>query len=223
MNMNKKLIIQAVIVAAVIVAGAAAVIYFKHSANSPETALDPNVVAPSGSVTAISADSISIQQQDGLKKTFSISPETRIVSQVSSGQTGKGLADIHEGDLVIIRPSTSDSSAADSIQLSAGPAAPAAADASAPSGTPASFIGSVVSISPSALVVKPEGATTSVQVSVTPQTVVRSNVLAGEKGKTYEDIKVGSPVFVAGTATGDGSVVTAASIQVLVPINQEAQ
>lgn len=219
--MNKKLIIQAVIVVAVIVVGAAAVIYFRHGANSPEAALDPNLVAPSGSVTAVSASSISIQQQDGLKKTFAVDSATRVISQVSSGQIGKGLTDIAMGDRVIIRPRTSDTSTAASIEISAAPGAPEGASASAQSGTPVSLLGSVVSISPSALVVKPEGATTSVQVSVTPQTVVRSNVLAGEKGKTYEDIAVGSPVFVAGI-TGSDSVI-ANSVQLLVVVNEPEQ
>lgn len=220
--MNKKLIIQAVIVVVVIVVGAAAVAYFKHGPNSSEVALDPNLVAPSGSVMAISADSISIQQQDGLQKTFSVSPETRVISQVSSGQVGKGLADIAVGTMVIIRPSTSNSAAADSIEISAAlGASGSASESSSPSGTPVSLLGSVVSISPSALVVKPEGATTSVQVTVTKQTVVRSNVLAGEKGKTYEDIAVGSPVFVAGTTGGDS--VIANSIQLLVVVNQPEQ
>jgi hypothetical protein len=58
-------------------------------------------------------------------------------------------------------------------------------------------------------------------VAITAGTVVRSNVLAGQKGKTFEDIAAGTPVFIAGT-TGDAGV-TANIVQVLVPIEELAQ
>lgn len=225
MNMNKKLIAQIAIIIAVIAAGVSVVAYYRHGASSNAVTPDPNTIAPSGTVTAISADSISIQQQDAVKKTFAISSTTEVISQVSSGQVGKGLADIVAGDMVIIRPNPANPATAGSIQISVLPGAPGSAPDSAalaPSGPPASLIGSVVSVSPSMLVIKPEGADgADVQVTVTKSTVIRSNVLAGQKGKTFEDIAVGSPVFIAGT-TGSNSVI-ANSVQVLVPIHESAQ
>lgn len=213
---------EAAVAAAVIAAGAFAFVHYKQGAPNGSMA-DPNVVAPVGTVTAISADSISIRQQDGAQKTFAISPSTLVISQVTSGQTGKGIADITTGTLVILRPSPEAPGFLYSIQISLAGGPPPTAPAAAPSGPPVSFMGTVVSVGPSTLVVKPEDqSAASVQVTITPDTAIRSNVLAGQEGKTFEDIKAGSPVFVAGTTGSDAGVV-ANSVQVLVPISELAQ
>jgi hypothetical protein len=221
MNMNKKTIIEAAVAVAVIAAGAFAYMHYKQGAEP--AAFDPNLVAPAGTVTAISPSSISIRQQDGAQKTFAIGPDTLVISQVAAGETGKSLADITAGTLVILRPSPANPGALASIQISGAGAPPApGAAAAAPSGPPVSFMGTVVTVSPSALVIKPqEPNAEDVEVAITAGTVVRSNVLAGQKGKTFEDIAAGTPVFIAGT-TGDAGV-TANIVQVLVPIEELAQ
>ena len=222
MNKNRKFIIEAAVAVAVIAAGAFAFVHYKQNAQNVSM-VDPNVVAPVGEVTAISADSISIRQQDGAQKTFAISPSTLVISQVAGGQVGKGIGDITTGTLVILRPSPEATGSLYSIQISLAGGPPPSAPAAAPSGPPVSLMGTVVTIGPSSLVVKPEDpSAASVKVAITPDTVIRSNVLAGQKGKAFEDIKAGSAVFVAGTAGSDAGV-TANSVQVLVPISELAQ
>ena len=225
MNKNRKFIIEAAVAVAVIAAGAFAFVHYKQNAQNVSM-VDPNVVAPVGEVTAISADSISIRRQEnGAERTFAITPATLVISQVSSGETGKGLSDITAGTLVVLRPSPSNPSTIDSIQISAAGSAAPSAPADAPSGPPVSFMGTVVTASPSLLVIKPEGAGAgagNIEVTITGDTAVRSNVLAGQKGKTFDDIRAGTPVFVAGSA-GSGSGVVAGTVQVLVPISELAQ
>jgi hypothetical protein len=219
--------IEAAVAVAVLAAGAFAAIHYNKQGAGPDAAMpDPNVVAPAGIVTAVSADSISIRRQEnGAERTFAITPATLVISQVSSGETGKGLSDITAGTLVVLRPSPSNPSTIDSIQISAAGSAAPSAPADAPSGPPVSFMGTVVTASPSLLVIKPEGAGAgagNIEVTITGDTAVRSNVLAGQKGKTFDDIRAGTPVFVAGSA-GSGSGVVAGTVQVLVPISELAR
>jgi hypothetical protein len=218
MNMNHKFLIGSAAVA-VLVVGALAIVHYRQGGYEA-AAPDPNIVAPVGTVSAVSSDSISIrQQQDGAQKTFAISSTTLIISQVSAGETGKSLADIREGTLVILRPSPESPGTLASIQISAAGTGAPGAGAPAQGGTPVSLQGTVVTASPSMLVVKPQGAgAENVKVAVTGSTVIRSNVLAGQKGKTYDDIASGTLVFVAGVTTDAG--VTASSVQVLVPIEE---
>jgi hypothetical protein len=222
--MDRKLFLTAGVAVAIIVAIIVAGLWFGHwGAGFGSATPDPNVAAPGGSVTAVASSSISIQPREGAQKTFSISSTTDIISQVSSGEVGLGLADIKIGDTVVIRPKASSADEAASIEIFSLPEAPQAEpDPSAPaaSGPPVSFTGSVLTVSPSLLTVAPDGGGDDIRVAITKRTAVRSNVLAGQKGKTFDDITAGSKVFVAGTAGSNG--VIANTVQVLTAIYPQA-
>ncbi len=120
--MSKKTVLSFIGVVALIALGAAYFYYYPATsgtdAPAPKTAPDNSVSA--GSVSAISATSLTIVKQNGAPVTFTIGAGTSVVS---AGQTGtpKKVSDITKGSMVLVTPSSSDATVAQTIVLPPAP------------------------------------------------------------------------------------------------------
>mgnify|MGYP001575064677 CR=1 FL=1 len=181
--------------------------------SSREAVTEATAIA--GTLTAVTATSITIKLRDSTQQTFSLSSSTLVISQVKSGEVGKTLAQVVEAPVLVI-PKSSNPAAADSIMIV--PATPPVTNSI--QGTPVSLTGTIVSKTASSITLKPQGgpATASaIKVLITKNTLVLSNVLAGQTGKTLNDATPGILVNVFGT-TGTAGV-TANTLQLLIPLN----
>jgi len=216
--MNSKALIA--LCALIIIAVAAGGYSYARHARTAAPAASPYQISVNGLVTAISTSSISVEDQDGVRATLGIDSSTQVISEARSGETGKGISDIKIGDMVAVRVLKASHPSASILQIFAAQDAIGAAASDVP---PAYVLGMVTQASPSMLEVAPKDGGESVQVAVTSKTTVLSNVLAGQKGKSLEDIAVGSRVYASGALSG--ASLTADSIQILdsLPIAVSAQ
>jgi hypothetical protein len=197
MNMNKKTIIEAAVAVAVIAAGAFAYMHYKQGAEP--AAFDPNLVAPAGTVTAISPSSISIRQQDGAQKTFAIGPDTLVISQVSAGETGKSLEQLPLKSPVLVVPGASRAAAASISLLPPLPPAPP------PDTEIVTMEGAMASRTADSITLRMDDGT-SVRLLVTASTSVASKVVAGEVGAGFDSLEFRDRISAFGARNEDGSV-----------------
>jgi hypothetical protein len=204
----------AVLVLAVV---ASLVFSYRSGVQEPDTTIThfiyTNNSVLSGAVTAISASSVTVTKQDGTSATLGITADTQVVSQVSAGQTGKSASAITPGTLVLVIPSPTDASVAQTITIVPSPTPPAI---SASMGPPANITGTVTAKGATSMTLRTQGGTATVFYS--KDTPVFTNVLAGQKGKSLGDIKVGTMIQVSGTTGSTG--VTAGSVRVLAALVQ---
>ncbi len=80
--------------------------------------VEPNNSVAAGSVSAISASSISVVKQDGNTATFGITSDTSIVLAQDGQSAAPTTWDaIHDGTVVLITPSSTDTKAAQTIVI----------------------------------------------------------------------------------------------------------
>jgi hypothetical protein len=193
------------VLAVLVVAAAVASAYWQRmslpllqpQAVAPQMQVDNSVVG--GSVANVSASSITVTKQDGTSATFSVTADTAIISRVSAGQTGKALSDLVKGTMVIIVPNPNNRFNAKSVAIV--PPPPIAPSTAA--GIPATFAGTVVSVSAAGFTLISQD-NTSATVTMLNGTQIFSDVESGQNGKTKSDIKVGTLVQVSGTAGDKG-------------------
>jgi len=195
----------------VLVAVAGALVYVAgrmHGTGQPPT--NPAIV---GTFVSATPNSITIKVQNGSQKTFAISPATKIITQVQSGQIGKTLAQIAAGSDVFVQPHAIGSSVIDSVSILPQPAIPN----QNPAGPTVIVSGTLVSTTTNSMILTTADNTTA-HITLTKDTVILSNVLAGEQGKTLADAPAGTYMQVLGIAGKDGP--TAESVQILLPLGQ---
>jgi hypothetical protein len=210
--MVKKIILTLVVIT---VLGLAAYVAYFFTMKAAVTLSDSSVPVSMTNKPAIIGTFISatptnviVQLQDGSQKTLNVSSSTQVISQVASGQTGKSLADLTSGTMVLVIPQDSDETSATSISVVPMPPPPSASA----SGTPVSVDGTLVGKTPSSLTLEVQGGDT-ITVLINKNTTVLSNVLPGQVGKSISDIVAGMALQISG-ATGTNGV-NANSIVVL--------
>lgn len=155
-----------------------------------------------GTLQASTQESVTIAQDGGKKKTFSISTTTQVVTQVRSGEVGRTLQEIATGTLVLVQPHAPRSTAADRISVMP---EPSVFDTD-PLGPPVILSGTVVATTTTGITIA-TAADPNLSLSISASTAVLSNVLAGQRGKVLEDIAAGSFVTVSGLTTANGLLV----------------
>ena len=174
----------------------------------------PDNSVAGGPISSVSASSITISKQDGTSATFSVTPSTMVISQVAAGQTGKSVADLANGTMVLVIPSNTNPATAQSISIVPIPAMPAASGAAALT----TIAGTVTAVSSGSLTVATaEGPKVPVQLG--KDTQLLSNVVSGQKGKIQSDIKAGDAVQVTGIMGATG--IAAQSILFMTPLVQQ--
>jgi hypothetical protein len=219
--MNKSIKITGVVILFLLLAVAVAgTVYYRSLINSNTTTIENAQQVPAtdnpaviGQLQSFAVNSITLKLQDSSTKTFSVSTTTKVITQVTSGQTGKRLAEIAPGTTILVQPHELNSTVADMVSV----VPLSAVSAQDPAGPPVFVSGILVSVTDNSVVLN----TTqdpALRVSITKDTDILSNVLAGERGKTLKEATAGMYVQVSGVATSKGLV--AKSIQLLVPLGQ---
>ena len=206
-SMNKKiaLILAAVAAACVLVAGAY-LLYRAYAPGGQGVVVRPAVM---GALKASASTSVTILLNDGSEKTFALTKYTQIITRVFAGEVGKTLDQVESGATLVVQPDAADASSAASVSIMPALSTPA----SSPEGPPVSLVGRVVNVTPATLTLETQSQGI-VNVAVSENSQVYSNVLAGQTGKTYADIAPGMQVVVSGITGLAG--IKANSIQLLV-------
>jgi hypothetical protein len=208
---NVKLI--PVLLPALLVAALGAYLLLHSSTAGPGAADFPKNPSVLGTLSASTETSVTITLDGGKQKTFSLSTTTQVVTQAASGGVGKTLAQIAPGTLVMVQPHAPGSTVADQVSTLPG----SAVSSQDPAGPPVVLAGSIVSTSTDSITINTD-TDPRLRIALTKDTVILSNVLAGQKGRTLSDAPAGTYVQVAGIAGTQG--VVAHSIQLLVPLVQ---
>jgi hypothetical protein len=217
---NEKIITTVVALLVLVLLGIVAWMHYHPTNTAPTGAQNvanyPKYPPILGTLSTSTPTDITIQLQDGSQKTFTISSTTPVVSQVKAGEVGKFLTQLTSGIQLMVQPKNADASVAQSITVMTMPVAPA----NNLSGPPATISGLVISKTATSLTITNDSSP-GINVVLGKNTIVLTNVLAGEKGKTLDDIAVNNYVVVFGTAGTRG--LNAVSVQLLVPIPGLAQ
>jgi hypothetical protein len=218
--MIKKILLTCVVLVLLAAAGYGLLYYRWQRITTPHSVAElnggmaqPDTRVVAGPITDVSVTSITVKKQDGTNATLAVNASTTVISQVASGQTGEGLGDLKVGDMVLVVPVLNNATLAQSINLVPAPTLSTA-------GVALAYISGTVSAKTASGFTVVEGGA-SVSVSATSSTVVLSNVEAGQKGKTLDDITVGSLIQVSGTQSGRD--VAAQSVTLLIPLTSSAQ
>jgi hypothetical protein len=163
-----------------------------------------------GTLVSSTDISVTIALGDQSQKTFTLAEKVQIITQVTSREVGKTLAQIAPGTQVLIQPHEPGSNVADQVSALS---APTIAD-NDPAGPLVTITGTLVSTTTSSLTINTPS-DPKMKVAITKNTIFISNVLAGQKGKTLNDAVPGTYVQVVGIATTKGLEVK--SVQPLVP------
>ncbi len=196
----------------VVVAGAGSIYAIKAPQESSVRIIQADNTVAGGLVSAASPSSVTITKQDNTSVTFGITSSTKITSQVAAGQTGKGVADLLVGTMILVTPSTDSPLDAAAISFVPIPSAPVFS-----AGGPfVSVSGTVTAKNATSLTVKGLDNSTNV-VLLDKDTQILSTVTEGEKGKTVSNITVGSYIQSSGIS-GAGDL-KAQSVVFMAPAN----
>ncbi len=158
----------------------------------------PKEVVIQGTLLGSNEKTLTLQLQDYTEKDFTITPDTKVVSQVKSGETGPNLSDLESGAILRVIPVKPKSQTLAVVQVvSLLPTPPPS-----PLGPLVSIQGSLISKADGTLTLQASNGT--VHILVDKSTSVYSHVAAGEKGKSVDDLMPGDEVTVAGVAGSDG-------------------
>ena len=208
---------KAAIIAAalVLLVGAAGALYYSGMLGSADPSAQesqkglPHV---SGTLTAVSPDSVTVTDDEGRAVTLAVNPQTRVVTQVAAGETGKTLEQLPLQDRVLVVLDEADRTVAATVTPIPLPFMP-------PEGAVVtSTEGAVVSKTVTSLTIRQDDGFT-VEVQVGPSTKVVSNVLAGEKGAGFDSLSAGDRVGIVGTVSADeGAPIDVLQIAIVKPL-----
>lgn len=155
-------------------------------------------VPPSaGYLVEHTASSITIGVSNEKRETYTLNPQTAIISLAHNDEKGKTLDDIATGTPVLIIRSQLDQNTVDSVYISS-PLSSNETDAK-------TIIGFISQFDEKSIVVtEPQGTTKNIQ--YTSSTTLTSLVKSGVKGKTFSDIAVGVRVVVTARLTDTDSL-----------------
>jgi|GEM_PF-6219340 len=159
-----------------------------------------NVVT--GSITAVSGSSLSVQTSDGVLVTLKVTDATQVESLVGVGETGKTLSQLAVGTMVAVILDSKDSKLARIVSVVPEPPTMPAPN---PEATPAQVVGVVADVSSNTLTLT-DTTGNAVEVTVPSSVTVLTRVVGGESGKTYADIALGDTVQVSGLTSPAGFV-----------------
>ena len=187
------------VIALVAAAGIAGALYYSGMlgprAASPAQGL-PHVF---GTLTAATPTSITIAGPDGRETVLSVSAQTRVITQVAAGETGKTVEQLPLQSQVLVVQDTADKSVAVSISPLPSPPRPA------PGVMLTSAEGTILSKTATGLMLQKDDGT-PIGITVDASTQILSNVAAGETGKGFGSLAVGDRVGAVGTLNAGTSI-----------------
>lgn len=214
--MNMKTKAAMAVIALVLLVGAAGALYYSGVLDARHSTEQEGLPHVSGTLTAVTPANVTITDDEGKAITLSINAQTRVVTQVAAGETGKTLEQLPLQDRVLVVLDESDRTVAGTVTPIPQPFFP-------PEGaTATSTEGAVVSKTATTLTIRQDDGFT-VEVRVEPSTKVVSNVLAGEKGAGFDSLSAGDRVGIIGTVSADeGAAIDVLQIAIIKPLASAA-
>jgi len=203
-----------VVGAVVLVVAAGVYAYYYKTGVAPMSTEQPEPFM--GGLVQINTTTLTVKAADGTEKVIPYSPKTRVISQVQSGEVGRTALQLGVGDIV------SFVAGKDGMPVSGIELIPVAEVVRSEGSVVVS--GTIVERTASGIVVRPpEGPAmsivninTDVAVAMPSTTVLLTQVLGGEEGKSADALIPGIAVKVFGTKT-DNKTMVADIVEILRP------
>ena len=200
------------VIALVLLVGVSGALYYSGVLGARHSTEQEGLPHVSGTLTAVSPDSVTVTDDNGKAVTLTANAETKVVTQVAAGETGKTLEQLPLQAHVLVVLDEADRTVAGTITPIPQPFFP-------PEGAMAtSTEGTVVSKTATGLTIRQDDGL-AVEVRVGPSTKVLSNVLAGEKGAGFDSLSAGDRVGIVGTVSADeGPAIDVLQIGIIKPL-----